>query len=166
MTTRQVIVLNSDYSPISLIKWQRAFNLLLKERAEIVEKSDVFVQNFEGNKSFNIPKVIKLTNFVKSVFKAQVSFTRKNILIRDFFICQYCGSEKDLTVDHVIPSSQGGKSNWDNCVASCKSCNHSKGNKSLKSCKFTLKNKPRKPTLTEYVKAKIYIAKIETKLFS
>jgi len=80
--------------------------------------------------SMNIPSVIRLTEYVHIPFERK-SLSRKNILLRDHNTCQYCGkvfNPSDLTLDHVIPKSRGGSSNWDNLVACCKKCNNRKGN--------------------------------------
>ena len=159
---KKVIVVNSDFSPISVITWKRAINLILKGRAEIVEKSEEVIKNFEGTVQFILPKVIKLVNFVKHVFKARISFTRKNVIIRDRHTCQYCNAKENLSIDHVIPYAKGGTSTWHNCVAACAKCNHLKGSRSLKECGLTLKIKPKEPTLTEFIKAKIETLNIQS----
>ena len=76
-----------------------------------------------------VPSVIRLTEYIHIPYERK-SLSRKNILLRDHYTCQYCGkifSPSELTLDHVIPKSRGGSSNWDNLVACCKRCNNRKG---------------------------------------
>ena len=129
--------------------------LVLKGRAEIVEESENIIKNFEGTFLFVIPKVIKLVHFVKNVFRAKVSFTKTNVMIRDKFKCGYCPSKENLTIDHIIPISKGGKTSWDNCVTACKKCNTTKKDRLLKDTNLVLKIKPHAPNHVEFIRNKI-----------
>ena len=150
-----VIVLNFDEQIINVVSWKRALNLIMKGKAEIVEETDKVVKNFEGTKIFNIPSIIKLLTFVKNVYKANVTFNKINIFIRDMYACLYCGSKENLTIDHVVPRASGGKTTWHNCATCCKKCNMAKGSKSLKDAKMTLKHKPYQISYVEFLKHKI-----------
>jgi 5-methylcytosine-specific restriction endonuclease McrA len=84
-----------------------------------------------------------------------IAFTRENIYLRDKFKCQYCGNEfkkQYLTLDHVIPKSQGGKTTWENIVCSCAKCNHSKGNKTPEQANIKLIRKPIMPHIIYHIK--------------
>jgi len=155
--SKGVVVLNADHSIINVINWKRAITLVMSGKAEVEEESNHVIRNFEGTQSFIVPTVIRLIKFIKNVYKAKVAFTKKNVLIRDNYTCAYCGSKENLTVDHVIPSSKGGKTTWDNCVTSCEPCNYKKGNKLLEETKMVLKFRPYQPSLVDYLRAKVQV---------
>lgn len=97
------------------------------------------------SRSFQVPSVIRLRAFVRRP-RPRVKLTRREIFIRDRFTCQYCGCmEKDLTVDHIVPRSRGGRHEWTNVITSCKACNHRKGNKSLQDARMVLASEPHEP---------------------
>ena len=123
-----MLVLNASYEAIHICNVKRAVRLLLAGKAREVEANGhvLHAESFE----VQVPEVIRLRNFVRVPFK-EVSFCRKNILLRDGGVCQYCGVEfrfEELTIDHVIPLSRGGRDQWSNVVAACKDCNRRKGN--------------------------------------
>jgi 5-methylcytosine-specific restriction endonuclease McrA len=124
----RVLVLNSTYEPINVCSTRRAIVLIMKGVARTEEKQEIVYRS--PRTSMHIPSVIRLTEYVHIPFERK-SLSRKNILLRDHNTCQYCGrvfNPSDLTLDHVIPKSRGGSSNWDNLVACCKKCNNKKGN--------------------------------------
>jgi 5-methylcytosine-specific restriction endonuclease McrA len=123
-----VLVLNATYEPINVCTVRRAAVLLLKEKAEMVEHSCFELRS----ESATIPRpvVIRLVTFVKVPRDThRRKITRRAVFARDGWMCQYCGSRANLTVDHVIPRSKGGTSTWDNIVASCAPCNRRKGDR-------------------------------------
>lgn len=123
----RVLVLNSTYEPINVCSTRRAIVLIMKGIARTEEKQEIVYRS--PRTSMHIPSVIRLTEYVHIPFERK-SLSRKNILLRDHNTCQYCGrvfNPSDLTLDHVIPKSRGGSSNWDNLVACCKKCNNKKG---------------------------------------
>lgn len=126
--TDRVLVLNSTYEPINVCTTRRAIILILKGVARAEERSE---RLFHSSRSaIHVPSVIRLMEYVHIPFERK-SLSRKNILLRDHNTCQYCSrifSPAELTLDHVIPKSRGGNSNWDNLVACCKRCNNRKGN--------------------------------------
>jgi len=92
-----------------------------------------------------MPSVIRLRALVRRP-RPRVKLGRREIFIRGRFTCQYCGCvEKDLTVDHIVPRSRGGRHEWTNVVTSCKACNHRKGSKSLQEARLVLNTVPREP---------------------
>ena len=113
----RVLVLNASYEPLNVCTVRRALVLLLKEKAEIIEKGDGVLRS--ETMELDRPEVIRLVTFVRvprDIHRRRI--TRKAVLARDDWRCQYCGSEKPgLTVDHVIPRSRGGESVWENIVA-------------------------------------------------
>ena len=150
-----VIVLNQDFSVVNIVSWRRALRLILKGKAEIVEESEKIIKNFEGTFSFVVPKIIKLVEYVKNVFKAKVSYSKLNVMIRDNFRCLYCDSDENLTIDHVIPLAKGGKTTWENSATACKTCNSLKRDRLLKDTNLHLKHKPHAPNHVEFLKNKI-----------
>lgn len=101
-----------------------------------------------------IPQVIQITNDKRIPQRNNVKFSRKNVMQRDNLTCQYCGhkfSKKELTLDHILPRSRGGKSHWSNIVTCCKNCNETKGNKSIIELGWSLIQKPIRPKWKSHV---------------
>jgi len=147
----KVILLNSDYSFINVISWKRAVRLMVKGKAEVVAASNKVIRNAEKTIEFIIPKVLRLVKLIRSIYKTRVPFSKKNVVVRDGFTCAYCGkSDQRLTIDHIIPKSRGGKSTFENCVASCKPCNNRKNNRTPSEANMFLKKKPFQPTIMEF----------------
>lgn len=124
-----VLVLNADYQAITICSYERAVILVLQGKAQLVEK--------ENNKFFNsqflkieIPSVIRIKKYVNVPYK-KVHLSRVNIFKRDNYRCGYCGSTKDLTIDHIVPKSKGGTHTWRNVVTCCKECNFRKSDSLL-----------------------------------
>ncbi len=147
---KKVLVLNQDYSPISICTVQRAFLLTYLNKTEMVESANGYKLRSVSH-SFPMPAVIRLTRYVNVPYKG-VALTRQNIFKRDQFEWQYCGSKKDLTLDHVIPRSKGGKSSWDNLVTACKRCNTHKGDDTPEQAGFKLKTRPFKPSYVLFLR--------------
>ena len=137
------LVLNADYRPLSyyplsLWSWQDVF----LDRVNIVSEYDREIRS--PSFSMKLPSVISLKKFVKpSEFS---NFTRFNVFLRDKFTCLYCGDKKNLTFDHVLPKSLGGKTTWENVATACSPCNVKKGGKMPNECGMVPKIKPYKPT--------------------
>lgn len=140
----KVLVLNKSYEPMRFCAAKRAILMVLKGRAEQVEKNGVMIHSFSI--SFPCPSVIRLNRYIKLPHYGGVSFSKKNVLRRDKRTCQYCGATNvELTVDHIIPRSLGGGSNWLNVVTACKTCNLKKGNRSHTTIGMKLRRKPYRP---------------------
>lgn len=141
-----VLVLNQGFMPIGKIPWQRAISLIFTERAEVIEHSDKEVRTV--NKSFKLPSVIRVLKWVKAKLLG-VRFNRNNVYIRDGGLCQYCGvfvPKNKMTLDHVIPKSRGGKTNFENTVLCCKYCNSKKDCQTPEEAGLQLLRKPIKPS--------------------
>lgn len=132
-----VLVLNSSYEPINITNWKRAIVLLLKEKAQILSH-----------------RVIRLLNYVKIPISKIVSHRPSKAMIykRDNNSCQYCGSTRHLTIDHVIPKSKGGSEEWTNLVVACSKCNTKKGDKLLSQTDMKLIKQPKAPHNTMQIK--------------
>jgi len=144
----RVLVLNASFEPLSLISVQRAVVLLLREKAEAIE-NDVSRYLRAERISLPVPLVIRLVQYVPIPRRLKVPMTRKTLLSRDQYTCQFCGTTQGpLTVDHVLPRSRGGLTSWENCVAACLRCNHKKGNKTPEEAGMHLLKKPTRPDFT------------------
>ncbi|MEM7373947.1 MAG: HNH endonuclease [Bacteroidota bacterium] len=145
----QVLVLNQDYQAISLCDPQRATVLLMLRKAELV--SDVTDKKMRSVKmEFDYPSIIRLSAYVNLPFK-KVSLTRQNVFKRDGNKCVYCGSRERLTLDHLIPRAQGGRTIWGNLVTACYKCNSKKGDLSLEESGLTLNTFPYRPSFIMYI---------------
>ncbi len=122
---RKVLVLNSTYEPANVCSTRRAVVLLLKGKAETVESSGAVLHSEKA--AFTVPSVIRLVQYVRLPRAEVRGLSRRAILARDGFRCQYCGSTHHLTIDHVVPRSRGGADSWENVVTSCAACNVRKG---------------------------------------
>ena len=139
-----VLVLNSNYLPLTVCTFKRAFLLVYLQKAELVHASqDMVIRTV--NSTYSYPSVIKINRYINAPYRGVV-LTRNNVFRRDSHECQYCGSTKDLTLDHVIPKSKGGKTTWKNLVTACKRCNIKKGDFDLKEANMTLKRQPFRPS--------------------
>lgn len=122
---RQVLVLNTTYEPLNVCSLRRALILLIKEKAEILESAGIKIHS--ERLTLPMPAVIRLVSHVRVPPGLRRRVSRRAVLARDGFRCQYCGSTRQLTLDHVIPVSRGGTSTWENVVTSCSTCNVKKG---------------------------------------
>ena len=141
----KTLVLTQGYEPVKVIPWQRAITLLSLGKIEVLEEHD-----HELRSTFLVikcPAVVRLLSAFKR-HKKPVKFSRVNIFGRDRYCCQYCGVEgkmSDLTYDHVVPRSQGGKTTWTNIVTACGRCNSKKAGRTPEQAGMKLKKKPVRP---------------------
>jgi 5-methylcytosine-specific restriction endonuclease McrA len=148
------VVLNGDYSYLCSVSWKRALKLVLAEKVKVLKYSNRVVSCVQ--KSFKVPAVVALVRVVRMIYKNKVPFSKKNVLVRDQHRCSYCGSKsKKLTIDHVIPRSKGGKTDFDNCVACCKACNDKKGARNPREAGMYLKKRPFQPTISEFMRMRL-----------
>ena len=139
-----MLVLNATYEPINVCTVRRATVLLLKSKAELVEQGQWQLRS--EHTAFPRPVVIRLVSYVKVPRDThRRKITRRAVFARDGWTCQYCGARSNLTVDHVIPRSKGGSSEWDNIVASCAPCNRRKGDLLPAQANMIPKRAPRAP---------------------
>ena len=140
-----MLVLNATYEPINVCSVRRAVVLLLKAKAEMLERSSWELHS--ESTTMPRPMVIRLVAYVpvpRDTHKRRI--TRRAVFARDGWTCQYCGSRANLTVDHVIPRSKGGSSEWDNIVASCAPCNRRKGDLLPEKANMIPRRAPRAPS--------------------
>ena len=144
------LVLNADhrplsYFPLSLWSWQDAIKAVFLDRVNILAEYDraVHSPSFE----MKLPSVVSLKSYVKPA--RNPAFTRFNVFLRDRFECQYCGDPEDLTFDHVIPRSRGGKTTWENVVTACAPCNLMKGGRLPQHIGMFPRIAPHRPSVNE-----------------
>ena len=177
-----VLVLNKLFLAVHIISVRRAFCLLCKDLAEVVSlevgqfatydfatwrevseyRSRHFRQEYDDwvrtvNSEIQVPRVIRLLGYEK-LPKQTVKFNRRNIFARDNNQCQYCGKRyptAELSLDHVVPRSQGGVSTWENIVCACVRCNVRKGGRTPKQAHMGLIRKPEKPKRSPVLNLKL-----------
>ncbi|UOQ52746.1 HNH endonuclease [Hymenobacter cellulosivorans] len=147
---QKVLVLNGDYTAITLCSVQKAFVLLFLDKAEMIAKSEHGVLRTISS-AYPKPSIIRLQRYVRVPYKG-IALSRHNIMKRDHFECQYCGSTKNLTLDHVLPRSRGGDSSWTNLLTACARCNHAKGHRTPSEAGLTIRQQPKKPTLSGFLR--------------
>jgi 5-methylcytosine-specific restriction endonuclease McrA len=164
MLERPTLILNRNWQPVNVATVARALVLLWNEAARVVDPEtyqlftwtdwskitprdgDAFIQAVRHR--LRVPEVIVLADYDR-LPTAAVSFSRRNVFKRDHWTCQYCGVQpggEELTIDHVVPRSQGGTSTWDNCVLSCIDCNHRKADRTPQQADMKLRKAPARPS--------------------
>ena len=147
---KKVLILNQDYTALTVCSIQKAFVLVFLNKAELVaEVGDRKLRTV--SKSYAMPSIIRLFRYVNLPYRG-VMLTRQNIFKRDNNRCQYCNTTQDLTLDHLIPKSKGGRSSWTNLVTACKTCNSKKGDQTPEEAGMTLRREPFKPSFIMFLR--------------
>jgi 5-methylcytosine-specific restriction endonuclease McrA len=141
------LILNADCSPISIlplsvITWEESIRYLVSEKAAVLEWHQDWIIRSE-RWSTRVPAIMMLHEYQKK--KSSIRFSKSNVFLRDQYRCQYCGTDvnrKTATLDHVLPTSLGGETTWENCTTSCHVCNSRKGNNQ----KIVPKHAPYRPS--------------------
>jgi 5-methylcytosine-specific restriction endonuclease McrA len=176
-----VLVLNKHYMALRVVSVRRAFSLLFRDLAQVISIEDGKYQTYDFQswaevsqyrREFEpdshewiktvrfeivVPKIIRLL-FYDKLPRQEVKFNRRNIFARDTNRCQYCGKKfapAELSLDHVLPRSQGGKSTWENVVCCCLDCNVRKGGRTPEQAGIRLINHPRKPRRSPMITLKL-----------
>ncbi len=147
------LVLNADfrplsYYPLSLWSWEDAVRAVVRDSVTVLAEYDRVVRS--PSTEMRLPSVLALKEYVPSA--ATPAFTRFNVFLRDQWRCQYCGERfktQQLTFDHVIPRSRGGRTSWDNIVAACRPCNTKKGRMLPHECGMFPLQEANRPTIYE-----------------
>lgn len=148
------VVLNGDYSFLNFVGWRRGVCLFLKGKCEVLKWSEKAIKLIDGSE-IKIPLILKLIKLVRTIYRNKVPFSKRNVMIRDNFRCGYCDTIYDLTIDHIIPTSKGGKTNFENCITACHPCNHKKRDKTPNEAGMYLKKKAYAPTISEFIMIKM-----------
>jgi len=133
------LLLNASFEPIKIIPWERAITLFFLGKVEVVDSYEREVRSV--SLAIKVPAVVRLLRYIH-LSKRRPPLSRFNLLARDNFECQYCGcpmSMADSTVDHILPRSQGGQTNWQNVVVACHPCNRKKGGRTPTQARMALR---------------------------
>ena len=160
---RPTLVLNRNWQPIGVASVSRSLVMVWNDTARVVDPNDYSLYNWEDwsrlkptdgeltvrtvRFEMRVPEVISLTKYDRFHHRT-VPFTRRNLFRRDRFTCQYCGASpggNELTIDHVLPKSRGGTTNWMNCVLACVRCNHRKADRTPQESRMALRKNPAQP---------------------
>ena len=183
-----VLVLNRHFMAVRVVAARRAFVLLYREAAEVIDIEEGQFSNYDFDSwcelsqlrtdeerhevdwvravafDIQVPRIIKLVRFDRQHI-ATLRMNRRNLLARDGHCCQYCGQSlpaSQLSLDHVMPRSRGGPTTWENVVASCVRCNTKKGSRTPQEARMKLMKKPKKPTNNPMLAAKLGNPKYES----
>lgn len=147
-----VLVLNASFEPLNIVSVQRAIVLLLKEKAELVEAARAKIR--AERLHMDVPLVIRLVTYVPIPRRLPLPLSRRTVLARDLYTCQYCGAtpgRTELTLDHILPRSRGGATTWENVVTACGPCNRRKGNRTPDEANMRLSSVPGRPRFVAVV---------------
>jgi len=142
---QQTLVLTQTYQPHKVVSWQKAVTLIFGGKAEVLEEYDEEIRSVRI--TIRMPAVVRLLRALRGKGRG-IKFSRIHVMTRDRFECQYCGAKRkmrDLTYDHVVPRSQGGRTTWDNIVTACYACNGRKSGRTPGQAGMTLRSIPTKP---------------------
>lgn len=154
---KRALLLNSDWTPLHFVTDVKAIYLVLKERAEVIALEDgrpsLWSESFTTPTfSIELPATLRLFNRVNKRWSPP-RFRKKVLFNRDNWECQYCGDRltwESVSIDHVLPSSRGGQTSWQNCVAACKPCNRKKGDMLPQEADMRLRTKPILPSAMHF----------------
>jgi 5-methylcytosine-specific restriction endonuclease McrA len=182
-----VLVLNRHYMALRVITARRAFILLYREAAEVIDIEDGQFCNYGFDAwcelsqlrsedrlhhddwvravhfDIQVPRIVRLVRFDKQ-YITTVRLNRRTLFARDGHCCQYCGQSlppSQLSLDHVVPRSKGGPTTWENVVASCVKCNTKKGGRTPQEARMDLQNEPRRPSHNPMLTVKLDNPKYE-----
>jgi len=172
----KVLVVNKNFFALCVVNVKTAMKLIFSCKATVLDEQYVNYSlkdwenvNLAGkkilrtvNKAYAVPEVIRLVDFDQMISKT-ISLTKLNIFIRDDYKCQYCGSQEELTIDHIIPKSRAKEfkydkvklNSWENMVTCCRECNVRKDNKTIKEANLKLLQKPKCPNYLPNIDIKI-----------
>jgi 5-methylcytosine-specific restriction endonuclease McrA len=133
------LLLNASYEPLCVLPVRRAVVLVLTAKAVVLEEGTAALHS--ERLTVAAPAVIRLTRYVRVPYRSRAPLSRQGVLARDGHRCQYCGAAAE-TLDHVLPRSRGGRHVWENLVAACRRCNHTKADRTLDELGWTLRSGP------------------------
>jgi 5-methylcytosine-specific restriction endonuclease McrA len=157
------LVLNRQWQPVHVTTVARSLALLWNDGARVVDPEDYRLLSWDdwaqwapeegapcirsARLRLKVPEVICLAHYDR-LPRTAVTFSRRNVAKRDHYTCQYCGAQpgaESITIDHVVPRSQGGTSSWTNCVAACEACNARKGDRTPDQARMRVRRRPVRP---------------------
>ena len=140
---RNTTILNSNYTHLTVVSWKRGLRLLMAEKVIPLDFYEDYELATAGGEMYQLPRTVVLKKYVKLPDRMYRP-NRRNIFLRDNYSCSYCEkqlSTEELSVDHIIPKSRGGKDTWENLTTACKTCNCTKGDRTPEEANMPLKNK-------------------------
>jgi 5-methylcytosine-specific restriction endonuclease McrA len=137
-----VLVLNATYEPLCVVSLRRAAILVLSAKAVCVTDGDGILHS--AREALTVPSVVRLTRYVRVPYRAHIGLSRRGVFARDGGRCAYCRGPAE-TIDHVMPRSRGGRHVWENVVAACAPCNHTKGDRTPAEMGWRLATPPAAP---------------------
>lgn len=149
---RKALLLDSSYRVISFINERHALKLLWKDRVEVLATWEDSL-SWRNREIIKYPATLRLKSYFRKNYSVLLSFSKRTLFMRDQNTCQYCDRKLPyikLSIDHIIPTSFGGKTSYLNCVVACRTCNGLKGNKMLNQTRLSLKRTPYHPTLFDH----------------
>ena len=128
---RNVTILNSNYTHLTIVSWKRGLRLLLAEKVIPIDFYEDYELVSTGGETYQLPKTVVLKKYVKLPDRMYRP-NRRNIFLRDNYTCAYCLKQlnsEELSIDHILPKSRGGGESWGNLITACKTCNAKKGDR-------------------------------------
>ena len=152
-----VLLLNFTYEPLGVVDVARAVRMLFARKVEVVHAGCGEIRSVTA--AFPLPSVVRLLYYIAHRRK-KVALTKKNVLLRDKYLCAYCGVRGDrlMTVDHVVPRARGGRSTWENLVACCSTCNARKRDRTPDEARMPLRIRPREPKFIPWIVVRSHTA--------
>ena len=152
-----VLILNANFEPLHVCNTKRALGLVFAGKAEIILNGRGVLRSSRAE--YEVPSVIRLGKMIKRP-RPRISLSKREVLRRDEFTCQYCGRQgRHLTIDHIIPRHRGGPHTWHNLVAACTMCNRRKGGKVLSEANMQLRRQPYEPSASAYYRFSQHLKK-------
>ena len=167
--SQPALVLNRSWLAIHTVPVRHALRLMCTGAAKAIQPETYEAHEFESWADLavafdepcirsvylriRVPEVILLTHH-DGIPQPSAVFNRRNLFRRDHNACQYCGSRpgtSELSIDHVVPRAQGGRSSWVNCVLACTDCNHRKGGRTPRQAGMRLRSRPERPRWTPFL---------------
>jgi 5-methylcytosine-specific restriction endonuclease McrA len=143
-----VLVLNQNYQPLNVCNARRAFVLVDRGKAEVLEHGEGGIRT--PSRVFHLPSVIRMIYLIRRP-RPKMRLSRREIFQRDKYTCQYCGKQtRDLTLDHILPRHRGGRHDWGNLTSACKTCNHRKAGRTPDEARMKLLHEPFAPRVNSY----------------
>ncbi len=148
MIDTAVLVLNQNYEPLNVCNARRAFVLVDRGKAEVLEHGEGGIRT--TSYLFPLPSVIRMIYLIR-LPRPKMRLSRREVFNRDRYTCLYCGRRtRDLTLDHVLPRHRGGGHAWENLASACKTCNHRKAGRTPQEAQMRLLNEPFAPQVNSY----------------
>lgn len=142
-------MLNLNYEPLNICSYRRALGLLFLDKATVLETNGEVIHS--ERLELRMPSVLRLNYLVRRP-RPELRMSRRSVLARDGFTCQYCGRQAEpLTIDHVVPRVSGGGHTWENLVCSCIRCNNTKGDRTPTQAGMKLLRHPRRPRFVPHI---------------